>query len=352
MSEVRFSGFQIVEEVGGGPTGVVFRCRGAAGGEVAVKRLNALGIDRERIGRNCRRFLNAPSHEGVVPIMEFQIDSAPYFIASDWVESGRRFSDLPGAVNERDAWPQVIRLAEALAHLHRHGVHHGNLHPGNVFVEMGDGIRCRVADFGPGLAGKVHHLNLGETAWFAPPEQLESSLHWDDGAIERWDVYRFGALAFWLINGVTPRGAEYRAARERQIEISGGRPVEVDMAALAADMASAEACGWMVEPADRECELRRRIIVQCLKLNPEERPVDMREVCDAFAALERQFEAERTEARIQKTLDDADTRIRQTIEEAEARVLRERQLQASNLRRTRWLAAGLASRKRRGGYAS
>ncbi len=297
---------------------------------MAVRRLNALSLDRDRLRQNFRRQREAPSHEAVVSLLDFQVDASPYLMIQAWEEEARSLSEFPAPRDETAAWRALTGLADGLAHLHKHGAHHGNLHPGNVLV-VGDSGTMKVVDAGPGLAGRVYHIDLGEAAWYAPPEQLENPERWEDGGAERWDVYRFGVIAYAWLNGVTPRGGGYRRARENALAESGGRPVGVDIAALAEDMRQTVEVTWK-EGSDlsRENRLRREIVDRCLSLDPRERPVDMREVAAAFEALETRFEREASAER-----------MRATIIEAEERVSVERTRQAATLRRTRLVAASL-----------
>lgn len=318
--------------VGAGPIGEVYRVHCENGSRLSLKRLNALAIDRERLGRNCRRLLVVPPHPGLVPLIGYQIGGAPYFIAHAWVESDTTLASLAGAVREDEAWPLLLDVAGALAHLHRHGVHHSNLHPANVFVETGAGeIRGRLADVGPGLAGRIHHLEVGESAWFAPPEQLEDPAAWEDGAVERWDVYRFGALAFWLITGALPRGQAAREARDAELAQSAGRPVAVDRLALASAMRREKAVEWPFPSLDRAGELRREVVERCLALDPADRPCDFREVAEAFAAIDRQLASEAAELQWQRTLAEAAEKARQEKARHQARVIRARGLAAAFL---------------------
>ena len=339
MSELRIAGYEYSQWVGSGLTGEVFRAQRADGSLVAVKKLNALAIDRDRLRGNWRRLWRAPKHPGAVSMLDFQVDASPYFVAMDWIESGRTLaeSELPSDDNDNSwAWSRLMGLAQTLADFQKYGVHHANLHPGNVFLvpgDDGDG-QLLISDFGPGLAGAVHHIEIGESAWFAPPEQLDAFVAWQDGAVEKWDVYRFGALAFWMLTGEVPRGLGYRAAREMAIAESGGRPVAVEALALAEDFRSQPEVRWPEDSGgslSRENRYRRELITRCLAIDPEERPADMREVATAFDFLERQFEIERAEAE-----------LKATKEEAEARVMEEQERQARKVLNGRLMAACLA----------
>lgn len=150
-------------------------------------------------------------------------------------ENGKPLYDC-GFFDEPECWELIRIMADTLGHAHKYGVKHGNLHPGNLFLlEHQYGTRqLRIGDFATGMMGQVHHVDLGETAYFAAPEQLLSlGADFEGGKAERWDVYRFGAVAFWLLNRMLPRARGYRRARAQNIANSGGRPVPIDPFQLA-----------------------------------------------------------------------------------------------------------------------
>lgn len=308
MGDINIPGISETEWIGAGNCGEVYRGKLDDGTRVAVKKLHAMGLDRDRVDRNSRRALKAPPHPGVSSLIASGVTASPYHLVMEWHQSGKPINGLQGALPENEAWPFIISLAEGLAHLHRHGVHHGNLHPGNVIAEPGDTVRARITDYGPGLVGRVHHLDIGETAWFAHPEQLENPSEWEEGGVERWDVYRFGAVAYWLLHGDTPRGSGYRATREQEIDHSGGRPVAVDIAALAEDMRRQPEVAWTQPSPSTEIVRLRDIVDRCLSLDPARQFHDMREVCRAFEALDRQMALEDAEARVEAAKQDADHR--------------------------------------------
>ncbi|MCB1230858.1 MAG: hypothetical protein KDN19_11355 [Verrucomicrobiae bacterium] len=329
MSEPSLPGFEVDRWICSSSSGELFRCRRDDGTKLAVRRLNALAMDRDFLRQNLRRQLAMPFHGAVNPVCDFQVDASPYFVASPWVENAVTLHDQPRPDDEAEAWGRLRKLVGGLAHLHRHGVCHGNLHPGNVFLLEHRDALC-VTDAGPGLIGRVHHIDIGESAWFAPPEQLESPECWEDGAAFRWDVYRFGVIAYFWINGKLPRGHVYRAAREEVVEESGGRPVAVDIGTLAQDLRQSPTCVWNDSGnVSRECLLQREIVDRCLSLDPDDRPVDMREVAAEFETLDIRFASEAAELKIRRTIDDA-----------EARVAAEKRRQAKKLARA-WLIAAV-----------
>jgi len=226
------------------------------------------------------------------------------------------------SLKEAAAWKLIRQLAEILGHAHKHGVYHGHLHPGNILLS-GEGREKSplVTDYGSGLVGDLHHIDLGETAFYAAPEQLLSGGRpWGEGRIQKWDVYSFGLIAFALINERLPRGLHYIKERQRLLAHSGGRPVPVDAQAYVDDLYRDPAVAWGSSFAlGQESRLCREVIDRCLSLDPRDRPVDLREVRNQFRQLEYRF----------------------ALEDAEDRVVRERRKQKAKLFGARAVAACL-----------
>ncbi|MEZ5432184.1 MAG: hypothetical protein R3F31_13620 [Verrucomicrobiales bacterium] len=145
-----------------------------------------MAVDRVSSGAVLRRYLKAP-HPHVPPILAGSFDRTPYFPHRDAPVSST-LEEMQG-IKEREAWVLLHQMVEAMGHLHKHDIPHGNLHPGNVFIDKGsDGCAVvKVADFGQGWPRDgVHHIDLGRTHLLAAPEQLESPEAREEGAAERW----------------------------------------------------------------------------------------------------------------------------------------------------------------------
>ncbi|MDF1815614.1 MAG: tetratricopeptide repeat-containing serine/threonine-protein kinase [Verrucomicrobiales bacterium] len=321
--------------IGAGCTGEVFRATHIRSGNTfAAKRFNSMAIDYRLLDSIYQRYQAAPEHEGIVELQSFRFNHPPYFAVTSF-ESGKRLLNA-GPFKESKSWSLIKRLAAALDHAHKYGLVHGNLHPGNIFYSISeeDCVTLRVGDFGAGMIGEAHHVDLDETAYYAPPEQL-LCLGRDhrNGQAERWDVYRFGAVAFWLLNQTPPRGKLYLKLRSQQIAESGGRPVPVDPVALATIVEKDGKLPWRRRIGHgRKEERYKEIIEQCLKLNPAKRPVDMREVHQAFEDIEKEF-----------ALLDTEERAAAELVAAESRVTRERIKQKTKLFTARALVTILAA---------
>ncbi|MDF1816135.1 MAG: protein kinase [Verrucomicrobiales bacterium] len=285
MKNFHIEGYHLEEEsLGKGCCGEVFRAkRESDGGDYVVKRYNPMSIDRRVVEDMMERQLRAPDHPGIVPLVEFRISSPPYYTVTKFERNktlldGKKF-------DYTQASELLLSLSKALGHAHNYGLVHGNFHPGNVFYRLEDDLSfsARVGDFAAGMIGDVHYIDLDESACFSSPDQLLClGADYKFGNAEKWDVYRFGSVAYWLLNGRFPRGESYRLARARALVESGGRPVPVDPYALAEAMQNEEELQWLDrESADSPI---REIVEKCLQLDTKLRPLDMEEVRLEFEA--------------------------------------------------------------------
>jgi serine/threonine protein kinase len=182
--------YEIVSELGRGGMGVVYLARDTVlDREVALKVVDASAADFtvEKEARILARL----EHPGLVPIHDFgQLPDGRLFYAMKrvrgdrldrWVAAGRDLTARLGV---------FLRICDAVAFAHAHGVIHRDLKPANVMVgEFGEVL---VLDWGIAAAKGDRDLSTAVvgTLDFMPPEQMRADAHLD----ERADVYALGAI--------------------------------------------------------------------------------------------------------------------------------------------------------------
>lgn len=322
MAEPKLETITPGDKIGAGCNGEVFSVEKHEPALV-LKRFNSMSVDRRVLSEVYHNLAGLSDQDGLPEIHDSRFDSTPYEVLMERV-NGTPLSGFSG-LKETDAWTLIRTIADALGHAHKFGVVHGHLHDGNILVEKEKKGKLRpvVIDFGTGLLGEIHHIDIGETIYFAAPEQIESGgKDWEHGRAQQWDVYSFGVLAFLLINERHPRGLGYMKRLDKERSKSGGRPVPVDPAEFLEDIFDYPKYSWgMSLGLDKELKLYREIVDSCLELDPKDRPVDMREVRNRFRALDNRF----------------------ALEDAESRVLKERRKQRAKLFGARAMAACLGA---------
>jgi len=323
MSLPEIAGHDLQDLVGSGRCGAVYRAVSSNGKACAVKVFSSMAINRKALATAFRAMQQMSHHRGVLPVESFGFDKTPYFCVMPLVgvmtkdNHGRRLWQTPtleaacGGLPPEQAWRHIYEVADALAWLHKHGLPHGNLRPSNILLEDDAESSIRLTDIAQGWVGGIHHLELTDHFVHLCPEQAENPDGVFAGYGPSWDVYSFGVLAYRLLNGVLPRGAEaWSAELERAHQaVTAGLAYQVDSNALLVAVKSQPKIFWPQSAQSKWEERRRNIIERSLDLNPAARWADMREVVREFEVLESDY----------------------LLEEAREQTVRERQKQAKKV---------------------
>src|SRR5262249_44554362 len=136
-------GYQLLQEVGRGPRSTLYQARDVRPGQPVALKVYARGLctreDWEAQMRVDAERWSTLSHPQVVPLQRAGwCDGAPY-LAREYAPRGTladRPANRPRAVGP--ALALVEQLAAVVAYLHRQGIVHGNLKPGNVLLAAND----------------------------------------------------------------------------------------------------------------------------------------------------------------------------------------------------------------------
>jgi len=190
---------------------------------------------------------------------------------------------LEDHMGKRSSWMLIRRLAQVLAEFHRRRVAHGNLKPGNIFLDSDSEVL--LSDYAQGLMPGLSELSYTDALLYAPPEQLMNPDGYLEGAGYGWDVYAFGTLAFRLLNGVFPRCNDTFEKVAPAMGEQRRRGVEADCERIAVKLEKSALIDWRGAAPTREEEEGRQVIERCLQLDPWKRFGDMREVLRALEAI-------------------------------------------------------------------
>ena len=166
-------GFQVLELVGFGGSGEVWRARADVTGEVvALKRLHSTdAVARERLRREAA-ILSSVAGAHVVRVRDVVMTATEAVLVMDYAEGGNLATNL--AVRGELAGPEVVTLvaplAGALADAHDRGIVHGDVTPANI-VFAADG-RPLLTDFGVARAVGAVSAEVEVTASYVAPEVL------------------------------------------------------------------------------------------------------------------------------------------------------------------------------------
>ncbi|HQX23958.1 MAG TPA: protein kinase [Pseudomonadota bacterium] len=292
-----FGDYELIEKLGQGGMGVVYRARQVAlDREVAVKLLAAgPWASRDFIERFRREAQSAArmQHPGIVSIFEVGAhDDLNYF--SMQLVRGESLASLlarEGQQSPRRAAALLRTIAEAVDYAHSLGVLHLDLKPGNVLIdERGE---PQVADFG--LARRLDDTlaadsdEVSGTPSYMAPEQAVLRSHKLSPAT---DVYGLGAILYELLTGRPPfLGANPQATLQRVVEGAVEPPRRL-VPALPADLEAICLKCLAKDPAERYRDARA--LAADLAAFLDDRPVSVR----PLGTLQRLARAARREPRI------------------------------------------------------
>jgi tetratricopeptide (TPR) repeat protein len=220
----RFGGYGILEEVGRGGMGVVYRAReDNLDRTVALKRIRG-GAFAHSDG--VRRFLTEAkavsrlNHPNIVQIYRVSDCDGELLIALEFVEGPTLAERIGGTpLTPRLAGAVCGTVARAIEYAHQRGVIHRDLKPANILLS-GPPERPvpKVTDFG--AAKELDQRTGGEqtqflgTPSYMAPEQIESK--W--GTVgELTDVYGIGAVLYECLTGRPPFRADSIGETLRQV---------------------------------------------------------------------------------------------------------------------------------------
>jgi hypothetical protein len=210
VNEFLLPGYDIVELLGFGGSGEVWRARERASGDVvALKRVRtadgAAGVAAELTQRLQREaaLLATVQHEHVVRLRSVVRTADGLVLVLDYAEGGSLTALL--AARGRLSAGEIVTigapLAGALAEVHARGLVHGDITPGNIVFDASG--KPLLADLGvASLAGEQGFV-VGATPGYADPAAADSA-----GVVRprvaACDVHGLAAVCFAALAGVPP----------------------------------------------------------------------------------------------------------------------------------------------------
>ncbi len=199
--------FEIIEEIGQGGMGTVYKAYDSKIREVVALKLlkPEIASDPEVIERfrNEIKLARQVAHRHVCRMYDLGEEWLSIYISMEYVpgEDLKSFIRRSGHLNEAKAVGLAKQIAEGLAEAHRLGVVHRDLKPQNVMIDK-DG-NAKIMDFG--IARSLHTRGVtGTGVIIGTPEYMAPEQAEGRDIDCRVDIYALGAILFEMVTGRVP----------------------------------------------------------------------------------------------------------------------------------------------------
>ena len=197
--------YTIVEKIGAGAMGEVFRAHDAVlGRDVAIKVVLGRLSDDEKARKRFQDEARAAAqlnHPNIITVYDFGEERGMAYMAMELLEGHdlRQLLSSGKAMQLDEKLAMMEQILDGLAFAHSKGVMHRDLKPGNVHVLPSGQIK--IMDFG--LARRVQDAAASGvvmgTPYYMAPEQAHG-----DRANARSDIFSLGAMFYELLSGRRP----------------------------------------------------------------------------------------------------------------------------------------------------
>ena len=226
---VPFGDYVLVEEVGRGSMGVVYRAR-----QESLKRTVALKMARLPVDANAGEIARFRSeaevaasveHPNIVPIYEVGEHGGHHYFSMQLVEGGT-LKDFIAELRDdpRRAVALIITVARAVHAAHSSGLIHRDIKPGNILIDRNG--EPHVSDFG--LARRTDDLEertldgqMIGTPYYMAPEQAGAGKHPITTAV---DIYSLGVVLYEALTGARPHSGDSMVEVLRKVAEVEPRP--------------------------------------------------------------------------------------------------------------------------------
>jgi serine/threonine protein kinase/Tfp pilus assembly protein PilF len=201
--------YELLEEIGRGGQGVVFRARQKSLNRTVALKVISLGqwaskahLKRFRLEAEAAARLE---HPGIVPIYEVGERGGSCYFSMKFVEGGQLDEVLKREpMSSRRAAELFVKIARTVQFAHEHGILHRDIKPGNILLDKHG--EPYLTDFG--LARLIEQestvtnsFDVFGTPSYMPPEQAAGQAKELTPAA---DVYSLGAVFYQMLTGERP----------------------------------------------------------------------------------------------------------------------------------------------------
>jgi eukaryotic-like serine/threonine-protein kinase len=204
-----YGDYELLEEIGRGGQGVVYRARQKSLNRTVA--LKVIGLGQWATPAHLKRFRREAEaaanldHPCIVPIYEVGEREGSCYFSMKFIDGGQLDEVTKRQpISARTAAELIAKLARTVHHAHEHGILHRDIKPGNVLLDRNG--EPHLTDFG--LARLVETEStvtrtmevLGTPSYMAPEQAVGNNAR----VSRATDVYGLGAVFYQLLTGHPP----------------------------------------------------------------------------------------------------------------------------------------------------
>ncbi len=253
MADKKIGKYEILDRVGSGDMGTVYKAKDRLGRFVAIK---VISPDRKVTEEFKSRFLSEAqasaglAHPNIAGIVDIDEEKDLLYTVMELLDG----SDLKKLLADKtdvsveDKINALMQAASALQHAHEKNVIHGNLKPGKVVLQK-DGT-TKLVDFGGGRVAATTPGGLSASSLrYMSAEQVAGT------ADAKSDQYALGAVFYEALGGVPPFAGDDAKQLAEQIKSGKPKPLAEIEPNLPADLVKIIEKAMSKSPGDRYASL-------------------------------------------------------------------------------------------------
>jgi|GEM_PF-4891904 len=207
MSVQQVDRYEIIEEVGRGAMGVVYKARDPLIERmVAIKTIH-IGAARSSFEQDFYREAKSAgnlNHSNIVIIHDVGKSRDFAYIAMEFLH-GQSLKDIieSGVVLSVDRITGIVaQIADGLAFAHQHSIVHRDIKPANIMV-LENGV-AKITDFGIALLPTGDETPLQSQSVYGSPQYVSPEQVLGEDIDGRSDIFSLGAILYELLTGLPP----------------------------------------------------------------------------------------------------------------------------------------------------
>ncbi len=145
-------------------------------------------------------------HPNIVRIYDLGVADNHAHIAMEYLNGGDLRNQIDHGVTEKDAVDYLRQIASALSAVHRKGVLHRDLKPGNIMLRADNSIA--LIDFGLAKRARLESEITDKGEIFGTPYYMSPEQGHGNGVDDRSDIYSLGVIFYEMLTGKKPYKAD------------------------------------------------------------------------------------------------------------------------------------------------